>query len=190
MLSENFDAALVWASRRHAAQRRHNTDTPYISHLLATCAIVIEEGGGEHLAIAALLHDVLEDTKTSRDEVRRLFGEEVCRVVDDCTDADADSRVGQDWARLKAAHLRRMAGFPQGSLLVIAADKVCSLQSLVDDLVRYGPGLFDRSVRSAGELLDNYREVYTLLRPKLGDRPVVRRLAALIDQLAQAITPA
>jgi (p)ppGpp synthase/HD superfamily hydrolase len=183
-LSPDFEAALGWAVRCHAEQRRHNTATPYVSHLLTTCAIVLEEGGDERLAIAALLHDVLEDTATSRDELRERFGAAVYQIVHDCTDADLGDRTVLDWRERKRSHVRRMACFSLDSLLVIAADKVSSLQSLVDDLVRFGPTLFDRSARSRRELLDNYRDVYAVLQPTLGDRPVVRRLAGLIGQLA------
>jgi (p)ppGpp synthase/HD superfamily hydrolase len=181
-LTETFDAAFVWASRRHAHQRRHNTATPYVSHLLATCAVVLEEKGDEPLAIAALLHDVLEDTDTSRAEVQQRFGDEIYRVVDDCTDADALQRASLSWADRKRVHLDRMARFAEGSLLVIAADKVCSLQSLTDDLVRFGPALFDRSDRTEAELLRNYRDVCAVLEPVLGHRPVMRRLQDLIQQ--------
>ena len=187
-LSEDFDSALAWAARRHAGQRRHNTATPYLSHLLATAAIVLEERGGERLAIAALLHDVLEDTPTGRDELRDRFGAEIYGVVDDCTDADRAGRAGGDWTARKRDHLRRMAGFAEGSLLVIAADKVCSLQSLLDDLVRYGPALFDHSARPAGDLLRNYQDVYAVLRPRLAGRAVLHRLATLIDQFAAAVS--
>lgn len=183
-LSDNFDAALVWASRRHAGQRRHNTGTPYLSHLMATCAIVLEEGGDESLAIAALLHDVLEDTDTSRTELRERFGDDVYRVVDDCTDADAGQRIGLDRLQRKQAHLDRMATFTEESKLVIAADKVSSLQSLVDDLSRFGAEMFERSMVGRDDLLKNYRDVWAVLHPALGDRPVMKRLAALTDQFA------
>jgi (p)ppGpp synthase/HD superfamily hydrolase len=186
-LSEDFDSALAWTARRHAGQRRHNTATPYLSHLLATAAIVLEEDGGERLAIAALLHDVLEDTATGRDELRDRFGDEIYAVVDDCTDADRTGRASGDWAARKREHLSRMTGFADDSLLVIAADKVCSLQSLLDDLVRYGPALFDRSARSAAELLGNYQDVHAVLRPRLGHRAVLHRLGTLIGQLAAAV---
>lgn len=188
-MSESFEAALIWATRKHAGQRRHNTGTPYLSHLLATCAVVLEEGGGERLAVAALLHDVLEDVPTARAELRDQFGADVYAVVDDCTDADLGERAGLDWHVRKRTHLRRMASFGAGSLLVIAADKVSSLQSLVDDLARYGTGLFTGSARSAAELLGNYRDVYAIVEPRLGDRPVIRRYALLIDQLAAAVEP-
>jgi len=182
---KNLEAALTFATQRHAGQVRHNTATPYVGHLLATCAIVLEEGGDEHLAVAALLHDVLEDTGTTRAELKEAFGEDVYRVVDDCTDADQGERKRMSWPERKRAHLERMARAKADSLLVIAADKVCSLQSLVDDLVRFGPSLFDHSAKDAQDLLSNYRDVYRVLQPRLGDRPVARRLKALIENLAE-----
>ncbi|WP_433218764.1 HD domain-containing protein [Dactylosporangium sp. CS-047395] len=188
MLSPRFEEALAYAARRHGAQVRHNTGTPYVSHLLATCAIVLEEGGGETAAIGALLHDVLEDQPTGRGALREAFGDDVYRIVHDCTDADATERTGLTWWERKREHLGRMSTEAGAeSLLVIAADKVCSLQSLVDDLHRFGPALFDRSARSAGELLWNYREVLKILEGRLGERPVVVRLRRLVTEFAVAV---
>jgi (p)ppGpp synthase/HD superfamily hydrolase len=184
-LSERFDSALAWAARSHMGQRRHNTNTPYVSHLLSTCAIVLEEGGDEDLAIAALLHDVLEDQPVARSELRDRFGPVVYQVVDDCTDADFATRAGSPrWRERRQSHVSRMAGFDDRSLLVIAADKVCSLQSLLDDLVRFGPGLFEHSARSVADLLWSYQEVLAVLTGRLGGRPVVVRLRRLVDDLA------
>jgi (p)ppGpp synthase/HD superfamily hydrolase len=188
-LSQEFEAALVWAHQQHARQQRHNTRTPYIGHLLATCAIVLEEGGDERLAIAALLHDVLEDTPTTRAELRDRFGDDVYAIVDDCTDADLSERDNADWRDRKDTHLDRMGRAGPDSLLVIAADKLSSLQSLLDDLRRYGPALFDHSRRSADELLGNYRAVFEVLRRGLGDRPVVVRLGARIRELSAYVGP-
>lgn len=183
-LSEEFDAAMAWASRRHANQGRHNTDTPYVSHLLATCAIVLEEGGDEEMAIAALLHDVLEDVPTGRAELRRRFGNGVYRLVDACTDADLAERGGLLWRDRKLTHLRRMAELDDRALLIIAADKVCSLQSIMDDYLRFGPGLFENSERSPADLLWNYQEVLAVLAAHLGERPVVQRLSRLVAEFA------
>ncbi|GAA2365580.1 HD domain-containing protein [Dactylosporangium salmoneum] len=192
MLSPRFEEALAFAARHHHRQVRHNTGTPYVSHLLATCAIVLEEGGGETAAIGALLHDVLEDQPTGRGALRAAFGDEVYRIVHDCTDADLGERQGLTWWERKRAHLGRMdseAGAE--SLLVIAADKVCSLQSLVDDLHRFGPELFASSARTAEELLWNYREVLAVLQRRLGERPVVVRLRKLVAEYAAlAVDPA
>jgi len=191
MLSARFEQALAFAARQHGGQVRHNTGTPYVSHLLATCAIVLEEGGDETVAIGALLHDVLEDQPTSRSALRDTFGDDVYRIVHDCTDADATERTRLTWWERKRAHLGRMTSEAgDESLLVIAADKVCSLQSLVDDLHRFGPAMFARSTRTADELLWNYREILGVLAARLGDRPVVTRLRRLVDDFAAlAVAP-
>jgi (p)ppGpp synthase/HD superfamily hydrolase len=184
-LSERFDAALAWASRRHAGQSRHNTATPYVGHVLATCAVVLEEGGDEEMAIAALLHDVLEDAPVARAELLERFGAEVCRLVEACTDANLADRRLLDWRERKVAHLERMGELDDRALLVIAADKVCSLQSLMDDYARFGPELLARSARSHAELLWNYQQVIRVLKPRLGPRPVIQRLSRLTAEFAE-----
>src|SRR5919197_653141 len=139
ILSLKYGDAVGWALQKHANQVRHNTRTPYLSHLLMTSALVIEEGADEEVAIAALLHDAVEDQPVTYEEISRNFGDRVARIVQDCTDASKGQRIGTSWRERKLAHLRRMQDFSRDSLLVITADKVSSLQSLVDDLYRFGP---------------------------------------------------
>jgi len=89
-LSTRFEEALVFATQLHAGQTRKGTTIPYISHLLAVTAIVLEHGGDEDEAIAALLHDSIEDQggASTREEIRRRFGDRVVEIVDGCTDTD------------------------------------------------------------------------------------------------------
>src|SRR3954470_10900241 len=90
ILTERFDDALVFARRLHAAQVRKGTAIPYVSHLLGVCSLVLEFGGGEDEAIAALLHDAVEDQggAAMRAEIIARFGEAVAAIVDGCTDAE------------------------------------------------------------------------------------------------------
>jgi hypothetical protein len=186
VLSGRFGEALAFATARHAGQVRHNTRTPYVGHLLATCAIVLEEGGDEDLAVAALLHDVLEDRPTPRAEVRQRFGAAVYQVVDDCTDADFHQRRTLPWRERKERHLARMRTYDARSLLVIAADKVSSLQSIDDDLVRYGVGVLGGR---GPDLLWTYRETLAAVTPALAGRAVTRRLHLLVGAVAAALGP-
>ncbi len=89
-LSPRFDEALVYASQLHADQVRKDSGTPYVGHLLAVTAIVLEHGGTEDEAIAALLHDAVEDQggPATRADIGRRFGEAVARIVDGCSDTD------------------------------------------------------------------------------------------------------
>ena len=89
-MTNRFEQALVFAAQLHREQRRKGTGVPYVSHLLAVAALVIEHGGDEDEAIAALLHDAIEDQggAKAREEIRRRFGDRVTGIVDGCTDSE------------------------------------------------------------------------------------------------------
>src|SRR6185503_7623775 len=90
-LSTRFEEALVLATRLHGRQRRKGTDGPYVSHLLVVASRVLEAGGDEDQAIAALLHDAVEDQggRPQLEKIRRQFGDRVAGIVEGCPDADS-----------------------------------------------------------------------------------------------------
>src|SRR6202023_2199715 len=93
-LGLGLQRAFRYAAEKHAGQTRKKTAVPYLSHLMAVAALVLEAGGDEDMAIAALLHDVVEDcggTPTLRD-VEKKFGPRVARVVEGCTDTVLDPK--------------------------------------------------------------------------------------------------
>ncbi len=89
MLTSRFEDALIYATRLHAGQKRKATQIPYIAHLLGVTALVLEDGGDEDQAIAALLHDAVEDQGGVKilEEIRKFYGDRVADIVDGCTDA-------------------------------------------------------------------------------------------------------
>ncbi len=89
-LTIRFQEALVYAAQLHSTQVRKGTSTPYVAHLLAVASLALEHGADEDEAIAALLHDSIEDQDgdSTRQEVRRRFGDRVTEIVDGCTDAE------------------------------------------------------------------------------------------------------
>ena len=97
VLTDRFDRALLYATHVHGGQRRKGTSTPYVAHLLAVAATVLEYGGDEDLAIAALLHDSVEDQggKARLEDVRNRFGERVAQIVQACSDSLADTAQGR-----------------------------------------------------------------------------------------------
>ena len=107
-LSKRFEEALVYTLGLHATQMRKGTDVPYASHLLSVAALVLEDGGSEDEAIAALLHDAVEDQggPRTRDEIGRRFGEEVARIVDGCTDTDETPKP--PWRKRKESYIESM----------------------------------------------------------------------------------
>ncbi|MGQ9896932.1 MAG: HD domain-containing protein [Acidobacteriota bacterium] len=142
MLSKRYDAALVFAHELHRHQKRKGRGTPYISHLLSVSALVLEHGGTEDQAIAALLHDAVEDQGGApiREEIRCRFGERVTAIVDDCTDTDQTPKP--PWRLRKEAHLARLRTISEASRLVVLADKVHNARTILADYQTVGEALW------------------------------------------------
>ncbi len=144
MLSQRFDAALVFASELHRMQLRKGTSIPYISHLLAVAALVIEHGGHEDQAIAGLLHDAAEDCGGERTlrEVEKRFGPAVAKIVFDCTDSWGEPKP--PWRERKEAYLAILPNKSPQSLLVSLADKTHNARAILLDLRVVGNGIWNR----------------------------------------------
>src|SRR6516165_11996786 len=113
ILTDRFDRALLYASHIHGGQVRKGTSTPHLAHLLAVSATVLEYRGDEDLAIAALLHDSVEDQGgwSRLEDVRNRFGERVARVVAACSDSLADTAKGEPkahWQERKEGYLAHL----------------------------------------------------------------------------------
>lgn len=142
--------AFEFASRLHATQVRKDTDIPYISHLIAVASIVIEHGGSREEAIAALLHDSIEDqadrydggAERLRDYIREHFGVEVLDIVEGCTDGVAGHKL--EWKKRKRAYLDHLADASASVRLVSCADKLHNARAIVDDLRVMGESLWTR----------------------------------------------
>ncbi len=165
LLTSRFQDALTYTSRIHAAQVRKGSRVPYISHLLAVASLVIEAGGDEDQAIAALLHDAVEDQprggKTVK-EIRRKFGERVLEIVLACTDAMTHPK--RPWIDRKREYIARARTHSPDARLVSVADKLHNTRSILADHRRMGDKIFDRFSASREEVLWYYRslaDVYT-----------------------------
>ena len=182
LYSLRFLAALEVAAVMFATTRRKKTRTPYVAHLLGVCAIVLEHGGTEDEAIAALLHDAIEDvvpTMSARAAVR-TFGDEVIRIVEACTDADTHPKP--DWRVRKEAYVAHLATKDRSVLLVSASDKLHNARAIVGDLRRYGPAVWERFNGGHDGSLWYYRALVNAFRRNAA-HPV-----DLVDELDRAVT--
>lgn len=143
-LTDRFEAALVYAHRKHQRQLRKTTSVPYVSHVLQVAGLVIEHGGTEDQSIAALLHDVIEDQGGAgvKDEIERLFGAEVLRIVAACT--DAETKPKPPWRDRKERHLEELKTADAAVLLVSTADKIHNGRSIIADHAVEGERVWDR----------------------------------------------
>jgi (p)ppGpp synthase/HD superfamily hydrolase len=144
MLTNRFDDAFRYAHLLHQSQTRKGTSIPYISHLMTVSALVVEHGGNEDQAIAALLHDAAEDQggEGTLIEIRARFGEAVAAIVADCTDAWIEPKP--PWRARKEAYLAALAHKPGASLLVSLADKTHNAEAILFDYRVLGDDLWGR----------------------------------------------
>src|ERR1051325_6799957 len=126
----------MYAARLHREQTRKGTEIPYVSHLLAVSALILEHGGDEDQAIAGLLHDAAEDQggQARLAEIESMFGPGVSRIVADCTDSWTDPKP--PFRERKEAYLAHLPQKPQRSLLVSLADKTHNATAILFDFHR------------------------------------------------------
>jgi GTP pyrophosphokinase len=143
-LGPRFVRALLFAGEKHCGQTRKASTIPYIAHLMGVASLVLEAGGDEDLAIAALLHDVVEDCGGAPmlKEIRRRFGKRVAKVVDGCTDADTDPKP--PWRERKEQYLRHLRTADADTRLVSAADKLNNVRSILSDYRAIGESVWSR----------------------------------------------
>ena len=157
MLTTRFEEALTYATRLHSTQVRKGTNTPYIAHLLGVASIALENGADEDEAIAALLHDAVEDQggATTRAEIQRRFGARVAAIVDGCTDAEVTPKP--PWRARKEAYIRHLAQASASVRLVSASDKLYNARSILLDYRTLGESLWQRFTGGRDGTLWYYR---------------------------------
>lgn len=143
-LGPRFSTALVLANELHGSQFRKSTVVPYVAHLLAVAALVIEHGGDEDEAIAALLHDAVEDQggQPMLERIRSRFGSRVADIVAACSDADVIPKP--PWQKRKEDYIASIAHKSPSALLVSLADKVHNARSIAEDLENHGDAVWGR----------------------------------------------
>jgi (p)ppGpp synthase/HD superfamily hydrolase len=143
-LGPRFSKAFLFAAEKHAGQVRKASTIPYIAHLMGVASLVLEAGGDEDLAIAALLHDVVEDCGGApmQKEVERRFGKRVAKIVDGCTDADTYPKP--PWRERKEKYIARLKKEGADTKLVSAADKLNNIRSIISDYRAIGESVWSR----------------------------------------------
>jgi len=185
MLTYRISEALALAVQAHKKQVRKGTSIPYLAHSMAVASIALEFGADEDQAIAALLHDVLEDGGAQYGPViKERFGERVLAIVDGCTDGLPDAS-GQkaDWGERKRAYLAHLAKATDDVLLVSGSDKLHNARAIVSDLLKIGPDVFNRFTAGRDGTLWYYRSLAEIFEQRRA--PMAAILAAEVIQIEQ-----
>jgi GTP pyrophosphokinase len=182
MLSHRFEEALTFAAQLHRNQSRKGSGVPYISHLMAVSSLALEHGANEDEAIAALLHDAIEDQggNSARREILRRFGPRVTEIVEGCTDADTFPKP--PWRPRKEAYIDHLKGVEPSVWLVVACDKLHNARSIVRDYRVLGESLWTRFNGGREGTLWYYRAVLEALRKP---HPVIEELENTVKELEQ-----
>jgi (p)ppGpp synthase/HD superfamily hydrolase len=180
--SERFRDAWAYAEKLHDGQFRKGTQTPYITHPQAVAALVIEHGGDEDQAIAALLHDGPEDQGglATLLRIRELFGNRVGDIVEACTDTLQDPKP--DWRPRKEAYLAALPRKHKDALLVSAADKLHNATCILADYREQGEALWSRFNTSRDGQLWYYRALVNAYR-EATDISLVEELDGIVRQI-------
>ncbi|MGA8069751.1 MAG: HD domain-containing protein, partial [Terriglobales bacterium] len=143
-LGPRLQRAFRYAAEKHAGQTRKQTAVPYLSHLMAVTALVLEAGGDEDMAIAALLHDVVEDCGglPRLREVRKRFGARVAKIVEGCTDSFSVPK--REWIDRKKDYLREVKHADAETRLVSASDKLHNVRTILTDHRQQGEAIWTR----------------------------------------------
>jgi (p)ppGpp synthase/HD superfamily hydrolase len=184
--AQRYGKALAFAAEKHAGQKRKGTRIPYISHPMAVASLVLEAGGSEDEAIAALLHDVAEDCggQEALDEIRARFGMGVAAIVQGCSDTLEEPKP--KWRRRKEAYIEFVQGAPASVRLVAAADKLHNARSIVRDQRKLGDGVWKRFNASKQEVLWYYTEVTRALAAR-GTSPLIDELERAVGEMARSV---
>lgn len=188
-LSSRFSEALRGAADLHAKQLRKGTTIPYIAHLLGVASIALHHGADEDEAIAALLHDAIEDAPRDlganwvRNWLRFRFGDRVLSIVEGCTDADVSPKP--PWLVRKEAYVARVPKEPAPVLLVSAADKLHNAGAILSDYRELGDKLWKRFNPDAGKAgtIGYYRGMVTAYTIAGHHPRLVRELDAVVAQI-------
>ncbi len=182
MLGDRFERALLFVTQRHADQVRKGTKVPYVSHLLSVAALVIEAGGDEDDAVAALLHDAVEDQKATLSEIGEMFGGPVADVVEQCSDTDEDPKP--PWRARKEEFISRIPNLTAGARLVTVADKLHNVRSILVDYRAQGEIVWEKFNGGRAGTLWYYRAV----TDALGDQNCSLQNCSLYDELVATVT--
>jgi (p)ppGpp synthase/HD superfamily hydrolase len=182
MLTKRFEDAFAFAAECHRSQLRKGGPIAYIAHPMAVSSIVLDNGGVEDEAIAALLHDAPEDQGglATLEQIRVRFGDKVAEIVRQCSDSlEADPTKKAPWKERKSEYIRHLAEVTDGSvLLVSAADKLHNLRVTSFDYAAAGEAVWKNFKAGRDDQLWYYESLTAIYQ-----RAAERRIAPIADEL-------
>ena len=161
--------ALRFADDAHSGQFRKGSRVPYLIHPLSVARILLDHGCSDELAVAGLLHDTVEDTEVTAEEIRAIFGDAVARLVEFATEPEKL----WTWERRKEHTLGLLASGETPALLLSVADKLDNIRSIRQDLELFGEKAWQRFKRPRAKQRWYYESLCRIFDARLVDSPGV-----------------
>lgn len=174
-----IDKAACFAAVKHDGQYRKGTHIPYISHPFGVALILMEEKQSDKIIAAGLLHDTLEDTETSEEDLFKIFGEEILMLVKAASEPDKTL----PWEIRKQRTIERLQYHSVDELHLILADKLHNLRSIQTDASKFGDSIWARFKRGKREQCWYYMSIVRELKDKKREVPLIRKLEEETNEL-------
>jgi len=170
--------AIQFAARKHHGQMRvADGNLPYITHPFSVALLVAEDGAHDDVVTAALLHDTIEDTSTTREEILREFNECVALLVEAVSEVRVKDGKKLSWQERKAGYLEHLRHAPDDALIISIADKIDNTESRLEEYTRGSEEFLKHFSQPIEEYLRFHGAVLALGQERLPGHPLVKRLA-------------
>ena len=170
--------AIQFAARKHHGHFRMETEQlPYITHLFSVALLVAEGGAPDDVVTAALLHDTIEDTGTTREEIASAFNERVAMLVESVSEIKERNGKKLDWQERKAHYLQNLENADADAVLIAVADKIDNIESKLEAFEKEGPALLSRWKQPAESYLWYHGEALCIAQSRLPDHSLTKRFA-------------
>lgn len=175
----NINFAIEFASIAHKNQFRKGTNIPYISHPFAVGMMLQKENYAEEVVIGGILHDVIEDTAVTLEEISLLFGERVSTLVSGCTEKNKK----WSWEERKRDAIQKVKTADKETCFIICADKLHNLLSIQEDLKKNGAEVWSRFNRGREKQKWYYESVMENLEEQIGEENIFKQLKTVINDV-------
>jgi (p)ppGpp synthase/HD superfamily hydrolase len=174
--------AIEFATKAHAGQYRKGTRIPYITHPLGVSKILIENGCPEHVIVCGILHDTIEDTPVTFEEISMTFGQDVADLVSAVSEHDKSDT----WENRKSHTIEKLKILSDDAVILTLADKLDNIRSIREDLKSHGEDVWHRFSRPKEKQKWYYESLATIFSERLADkkyRPLVECFRSTVEKV-------
>lgn len=172
-----INEAIIFATKAHEGQFRKVSQSPFIMHPLAVGCLLADAGEGEDVVAAGILHDTVEDTEVTLDEIREAFGEDVAELVDGCSENKALS-----WKERKENTITFLETASEKVCIITCADKLHNLSVSVEGIKEKGTDFFIHFNKGYAEQKWYYESIKQVLQRRMPNHPLFKAYAAVFDE--------